>query len=121
MIVSNEPGYYKTGAYGIRVENLVVVTPCEIPGAEREMLSFETLTLAPIDRSLVEPALLSAGGDRLVRRLPCARARGGGTAGRRRDGALARGGDPPDRGLVARTAGRPASARLSGQRRSCSA
>ncbi|HVO02715.1 MAG TPA: aminopeptidase P family protein [Candidatus Cybelea sp.] len=60
MIVSNEPGYYKTGAYGIRIENLVVVTPCEIAGAEREMLCFETLTLAPIDRNLVDASLLSA-------------------------------------------------------------
>src|SRR5262249_31803275 len=59
MIVSNEPGYYKTDAYGIRIENLVVVTPCDMPGAEREMLSFETLTFAPIDRSLVEPSLLT--------------------------------------------------------------
>jgi Xaa-Pro aminopeptidase len=60
MIVSNEPGYYKTGAYGIRIENLVAVT--ESPrgaGEEREMLAFETLTLAPIDRRLVERALLS--------------------------------------------------------------
>src|SRR5438477_3770841 len=54
MIVSNEPGYYKAGAYGIRIENLVVVTPChDLPEAEREMLCFETLTLAPIDRNLV--------------------------------------------------------------------
>jgi Xaa-Pro aminopeptidase len=60
MIVSNEPGYYKTGAYGIRIENLVVVTPCEIAGAEREMLGFETLTLAPIDRNLVDKSLLTA-------------------------------------------------------------
>jgi Xaa-Pro aminopeptidase len=61
MIVSNEPGYYKTGAYGIRIENLVIVTPCiDLPGAEREMLCFETLTLAPIDRNLVAPALLTA-------------------------------------------------------------
>jgi Xaa-Pro aminopeptidase len=60
MIVSNEPGYYKTGAYGIRIENLLVVTPCnDLPGAEREMRCFETLTLAPIDRNLVAPALLS--------------------------------------------------------------
>jgi Xaa-Pro aminopeptidase len=60
MIVSNEPGYYKTGAYGIRIENLVIVTPCgDLPGAEREMLCFETLTLAPIDRALVMPALLT--------------------------------------------------------------
>ena len=57
MIVSNEPGYYKTGAYGIRIENLVLVQPSE-GVAEREMMGFETLTLAPIDRSLVEPSLL---------------------------------------------------------------
>jgi Xaa-Pro aminopeptidase len=60
MILSNEPGYYKTGAYGIRIENLVAVTqspPRE--GDEREMLAFETLTLAPIDRRLVERVLLS--------------------------------------------------------------
>jgi Xaa-Pro aminopeptidase len=61
MIVSNEPGYYKTGAYGIRIENLVVVQPsngaAENAG-ERDMLSFETLTLAPIDRTLVARELL---------------------------------------------------------------
>lgn len=59
MIVSNEPGYYKTGAYGIRIENLVAVRTVEIPGAERPMLGFETLTLAPIDRRLIEVSLLS--------------------------------------------------------------
>ncbi|MGH7061552.1 MAG: M24 family metallopeptidase C-terminal domain-containing protein, partial [Stellaceae bacterium] len=57
MIVSNEPGYYKTGAYGIRIENLVLVEPTD-GAAEREMLEFETLTLAPIDRNLVVPDLL---------------------------------------------------------------
>jgi Xaa-Pro aminopeptidase len=57
MIVSNEPGYYKTGGYGIRIENLVLVQPAD-GTAEREMLGFETLTLAPIDRSLIEPSLL---------------------------------------------------------------
>jgi Xaa-Pro aminopeptidase len=57
MIVSNEPGYYKEGAYGIRIENLVLVQPAAT-GGEREMLGFETLTLAPIDRTLIEPALL---------------------------------------------------------------
>jgi Xaa-Pro aminopeptidase len=57
MIVSNEPGYYKTGAYGIRIENLVVVQPAE-GSAEREMLGFETLTLAPIDRNLINTSLL---------------------------------------------------------------
>jgi Xaa-Pro aminopeptidase len=61
MIVSNEPGYYKTGAYGIRIENLVVVVALEGPsGAERQMRGFETLTLVPIDHRLVEPALLTA-------------------------------------------------------------
>ncbi len=60
MIVSNEPGYYKEGAWGIRIENLVTVVPVEIDGAEKPMLGFETLTLAPIDLSLVEPGLLSA-------------------------------------------------------------
>ncbi|MCI0431163.1 MAG: aminopeptidase P family protein [Rhodospirillales bacterium] len=61
MIVSNEPGYYKPGAYGIRTENLVVVTKVAAPAAaERELLGFETLTLAPIDRRLVEPAMLTA-------------------------------------------------------------
>lgn len=60
MIVSNEPGYYKEGHYGIRTENLQVVTPpAPIPGGEREMLGFETLTLAPIDRTLIEKKLLS--------------------------------------------------------------
>jgi Xaa-Pro aminopeptidase len=58
MIVSNEPGYYKTGAYGIRIENLVAVAELESVG-ERKLLGFETLTLAPIDRALIEPSLLS--------------------------------------------------------------
>ncbi len=61
MIVSNEPGYYKTDAYGIRIENLVAVTEsARGEGEEREMLAFETLTLAPIDRRLVLRELLSA-------------------------------------------------------------
>ena len=60
MIVSNEPGYYKTGAYGIRIENLVLVTPAEkIAGGDRPMMGFETLTLAPIDLGLVVPSLLT--------------------------------------------------------------
>jgi Xaa-Pro aminopeptidase len=60
MIVSNEPGYYKPGAYGIRIENLQVVTPAEdIAGGERPMLGFETLTLAPIARELIVKTLLS--------------------------------------------------------------
>ncbi|GAA0578892.1 aminopeptidase P family protein [Caenispirillum bisanense] len=60
MILSNEPGYYKTGAYGIRIEALVAVERREIEGAERPMLGFETLTLVPIDRLLIEPALLTS-------------------------------------------------------------
>jgi Xaa-Pro aminopeptidase len=60
MIVSNEPGYYKPGAYGIRTENLQVVTqPADIEGGERAMLGFETLTLAPIDRTLIEKKMLT--------------------------------------------------------------
>ncbi len=61
MLLSNEPGYYKAGDFGIRIENLVFVNPPSIPeGGDREMMSFETLTLAPIDLRLVEPTLLSA-------------------------------------------------------------
>jgi len=59
MILSNEPGYYKTGEYGIRIENLVLVVERQIEGAEKEMLGFETLTFAPIDRRLVDAAMLS--------------------------------------------------------------
>ncbi|MEO8669151.1 MAG: aminopeptidase family protein P, partial [Bauldia sp.] len=60
MILSNEPGYYKTGAFGIRIENLIVVSPpAEIAGGDRPMLGFETVTLAPIDRRLVVAALLT--------------------------------------------------------------
>lgn len=61
MILSNEPGYYREGEYGIRIENLMLVLPPEaITGGEREMMRFETLTLAPIDRRLIAPELLSA-------------------------------------------------------------
>jgi len=59
MILSNEPGYYKSGDYGIRIENLVLVTECPISGAEKPMLRFVTLTLAPIDRTLIDMSLLS--------------------------------------------------------------
>jgi Xaa-Pro aminopeptidase len=60
MIISNEPGYYKEGAYGIRLENLVLVTkPEKVPGGDREMMSFETLTLAPFDRRLISVDLLT--------------------------------------------------------------
>lgn len=59
MILSNEPGYYKAGEFGIRIENLVLVEKREIPGAEREMYGFETLTFAPIDRTLIDTILLT--------------------------------------------------------------
>ena len=62
MIVSNEPGFYVAGQYGIRIENLVIVKPPGVPeGGSREMLGFETLTWCPIDRRLIEPGLLDAG------------------------------------------------------------
>lgn len=60
MILSNEPGYYKADAFGIRVENLVLVVPVTIEGAEKDMLGFETLTLAPIDRTLIDVTMLSS-------------------------------------------------------------
>jgi Xaa-Pro aminopeptidase len=60
MILSNEPGYYKTGAYGIRTENLVLVIAAPAPdGAEKPLNAFETLTLAPIDRRLIDSRLLT--------------------------------------------------------------
>ena len=59
MFLSNEPGYYKAGEFGIRIENLVLVVEKDIPGAESVMLGFETLTFAPIERSLIEPGLLT--------------------------------------------------------------
>jgi Xaa-Pro aminopeptidase len=58
MILSDEPGYYKTGAYGIRIENLIVVRE-ETDSAERPLLGFETLTLAPIDLALIDRPLLT--------------------------------------------------------------
>jgi Xaa-Pro aminopeptidase len=59
MLISNEPGYYKSGEFGIRIENLVLVEERRLPGMEGEWLGFETVTLVPIDRTLVERALLS--------------------------------------------------------------
>ena len=94
MIISNEPGYYAAGAFGIRIENLLVVEARAIPGGERPMLGFETLTLAPIDMSLVEQKLMDA--DEIawldayharVRKSPVA-------SGRFLDPRLARQGDP---------------------------
>ncbi len=59
MILSNEPGYYRTGAYGIRIENLLLVEARSIEGAEGEFFGFETLTHVPIERALVERSLLA--------------------------------------------------------------
>ncbi|MFZ4688420.1 MAG: aminopeptidase P family protein [Polymorphobacter sp.] len=58
MILSNEPGYYKAGEYGIRIENLVLVEPRDVSGAEKPLLGFRELTLAPIDRNLIDAGLL---------------------------------------------------------------
>ena len=58
MILSNEPGFYKAGAFGIRIENLIVVEPREFAGGDRPMLGFETITWAPLDRTLIEVKLL---------------------------------------------------------------
>ena len=61
MICSNEPGYYKTGEYGIRIENLIVVRALALAeGGDRKMMDFETITLSPIDLNLVEVSLLTA-------------------------------------------------------------
>ncbi|PTQ10826.1 X-Pro aminopeptidase [Sphingomonas oleivorans] len=61
MILSNEPGYYKSGDYGIRIENLVLVEPRDVAGAEKRVFGFETLTFAPIDRNLIDVTLLDSG------------------------------------------------------------
>ena len=63
MILSNEPGYYKTDGFGIRIENLELVVATEIAGAEKPVNAFETLTLAPIDRRLIDLNMLD--GDEL--------------------------------------------------------
>ena len=61
MVISNEPGYYKTGEYGIRIENLVAVREAsKPPGAEKALLEFETLTLAPIDLNMIDGALMTS-------------------------------------------------------------
>jgi Xaa-Pro aminopeptidase len=62
MILSNEPGYYRAGAYGIRIENLILVTEAApVSGAEKPLNAFTTLTLVPIDSRLIEPSMLTAG------------------------------------------------------------
>jgi Xaa-Pro aminopeptidase len=59
MILSNEPGYYKPEEYGIRIENLVLVVEKEVPGGDKEMLGFDTLTFVPIEKRLIDVAMLS--------------------------------------------------------------
>ncbi len=61
MILSNEPGYYKEGHYGIRIENLIVVEERAIPGGDRTIYGFETITWCPYERALIDRALLDAG------------------------------------------------------------
>ncbi|HEU0310646.1 MAG TPA: aminopeptidase P family protein, partial [Sphingomicrobium sp.] len=59
MIISNEPGYYKQGKYGIRIENLVLVVEKPVSGGDKETLGFETLTFVPIERKLIDASMLS--------------------------------------------------------------
>jgi Xaa-Pro aminopeptidase len=59
MILSNEPGFYLPGHYGIRLENLLLAQPAALPDATKPFLCFETLTLAPFDRRLLKPALMT--------------------------------------------------------------
>jgi Xaa-Pro aminopeptidase len=60
MILSNEPGYYLPASHGIRLENLLLVQPADLTGANKPFLRFETVTLAPFDRRLIDPAMLTA-------------------------------------------------------------
>jgi Xaa-Pro aminopeptidase len=59
MILSNEPGYYKAGEYGIRIENLVLVVDKQVRGGDKEMLGFDTLTFVPIEKKLIDVSMLS--------------------------------------------------------------
>ena len=59
MIISNEPGYYKQGEYGIRIENLVLVVDKPVTGGDKETLGFETLTYVPIEKRLIDVSMLS--------------------------------------------------------------
>ena len=94
MILSNEPGYYKAGAYGIRIENLVlVVEAAAVPGAEKPLNAFETLTLAPIDRRLIVADMLTPEETEWLDGYHARVARDAVAARRRRD--RARGSRPP--------------------------
>ena len=66
MVLSNEPGYYKPGHFGIRIENLVIVVDRPVAGAEQPMLGFETITFAPLDRTLIDLELLTGPEQRWV-------------------------------------------------------
>jgi Xaa-Pro aminopeptidase len=59
MLLSNEPGYYEPGAYGMRLENLVLVQPAPVGAPDRAFLHFETISFAPFDRALIDPAALN--------------------------------------------------------------
>ena len=60
MIVSNEPGYYRTGQFGIRLEDLILVREAlDIPGGDQKMMGFETLTFAPFDSRLIDPTMMT--------------------------------------------------------------
>ncbi len=83
MILSNEPGYYKTDGFGIRIENLELVTAADLTGAEKPMNAFETLTFAPIDRRLIDVKMLNAAELEWLNDVSCASARRGAFAARR--------------------------------------
>ena len=90
MILSNEPGYYRTGEYGIRIENLILVTEAApVADAEKPLNAFETLTFAPIDARLIDQTLLTDDESVLARCLSFARARCGGAGARSRNARLA--------------------------------
>ncbi len=93
MILSNEPGYYKTDAFGIRIENLELVVGTDIAGAEKPMNAFETLTLAPIDRRLIDLKHAEPGRTDWLNDLPRPGAPRGPPASRRGHQGVARRGD----------------------------
>jgi Xaa-Pro aminopeptidase len=59
MVLSNEPGFYLAGGYGIRLENLLLTQPAELPDAAKPFLRFETLTWAPFDRRLLDAEMMT--------------------------------------------------------------
>ena len=107
MILSNEPGYYKTDGFGIRIENLELVVAADIAGAERPINAFETLTLAPIDRRLIDLDHAGWRGTELAQRLSCQGAPRGAAACRRGDEAVAGCGDRAAGGVVRTAVAQP--------------